>query len=122
MSFPAAKFKVEIVLHTFLPLPGTGPIRLRFHAGVNGLPVSLPRRAAIFRKCLFKAARIRSDLRPDISHQNTSAVEQLGIEKFATPLLELAYRGRAQRSSDTRSATRAGIGKAPLVSLRIVQT
>src|SRR5580700_4671838 len=37
-------------------------------------------------------------------------------------MLELTDGGHAQRSGDAGSAARTGVGKAPLVSLRIVQT
>ena len=54
--------------------------------------------------------RIRSDVRPDHSNQDGSAIEWLLIEKLAAPILELAGGGHTQ-------GTAAAVGKilAPLM-------
>jgi hypothetical protein len=60
--------------------------------------------------------RIRSDVRPDHSNQDGSAIKWLLIEKLAAAILELADRGHAQGT-----AAAAGEILTPLVGLGIVE-
>jgi hypothetical protein len=70
-------------------------IRFVFHPRVCRDPVDFPSLASIFRKRLFKAARIRGDVRYDKSNKDGSAVQCFLVEKLATPILEFADRGLA---------------------------
>jgi len=87
------------------------------HPRVYRDPVDLPGLAPVIRECLFETARIPSDVRPDISHENGSPVQCFLIEELAAPILELTDRGLAQRA-----AAAVGRVETPLVGLGIVET
>src|SRR4029453_5502682 len=98
MSFPGTDMEIEIMLSTVRL--GRRRWKLCFRRG--GLffgifltheshdPIRLPSLASVIRECLFKAARIRSDVPKPISRENHSAIEFLLVEEFATTILEFA--------------------------------
>src|SRR6266498_52501 len=71
-------------------------VRFIFHSCVYRDPVHFPSLAPIVRECLFKAARIWSDVRHNESNKDGSAVECFLGEKLAAAIFELADRGWAQ--------------------------
>jgi len=87
------------------------------HACVGRDPVYFPSLASIIRECLFKAARIRSDIRHDKSNVDGSAIQWFLIEKLAASILEPADRGLSHGSVVAVRKI-----EAPLVGLGIVQT
>jgi hypothetical protein len=63
------------------------------YAGLVGDPVYFPGFAAIFGEGLFKVSGIWSDVGPNISNEDSSAIERLLIEELTTSVLELTDRG-----------------------------
>jgi len=86
-----------------------------FHPGVGRDPVYFPGLASIIRECLFKTARIRSDVRNNKSNKDGSAIECFLTEELAASIFELANSGLAHGAA-------AAVGKieAPLAGLGIV--
>lgn len=78
-----------------LPWSSMRFISFVFHPRVCRHPVDFPSLASIFRKRLFKAARIRGDVRYHKSNKNRSPVQCFLVEKLTPPILELADRGLA---------------------------
>src|SRR6267143_5089950 len=116
------RFKRLVVSHTHDPVIGMWRNSMRFvgfivHACVGRDPVYFPSLASIIRECLFKAARIRSDIRHDKSNVDGSAIKTFLIEKLAAPIVELADCGLVQGTVDAVDKI-----EAPLVGLGIVQT
>src|SRR5260370_23974062 len=90
-------------------------VRFIFHPCVCRDPIHFPSLASIVRERLFKAARIRSDVRYNKSNQDGSVIECFLIEKLAASIFELADRGLAHGTALT-----VGPIEAPLVGLGIV--
>src|SRR4030095_13159293 len=96
MSFPGTDMEIEIVLSMvrfrrralWLYFRRGVFFLWRFFARESHYPVRLPSLTSIIRECLFKAARIRSDVRKTISREDRPAIEFLLIEKFATTIVE----------------------------------
>jgi hypothetical protein len=114
--------KSLVVSHTHDPVIGMWRNSMRLvgfivHACVGRDPVYFPSLAPIIRECLFKAARIRSDIRHDKSNVDGSAIKAFLVEKLGAPIVELADRGLVQGTVDA-----VGKIEAPLVGLGIVQT
>src|SRR5947199_7898112 len=59
-----------------------------FHPGVGRDPVYFPGLASIIRECLFKTARIRSDVRNNKSNKDGSAIECFLTEELAASILD----------------------------------
>jgi hypothetical protein len=92
-------------------------VRFIFHARVYRDPVHFPSLAPIVRECLFKTARIRSDVRYNESNKDGPLVHSFLREKLAAAILELANRGWTQCA-----ASAVGEIQAPLAGLGIVKT
>src|SRR6266576_832327 len=92
-------------------------VRFIVHPCVGRNPIHFPRLASILGECLFKTARLRSDIRYNEPNQDGPVIEGFLIEKLAAPVLEF---------SDCRLAQGAilAVGKiqTPLAGLGIVQT
>jgi len=80
-------------------LPPSALCQIKFHPCVYRDPVYFPGLASIIRECLFKTARIRSDVRNYKSDKDRPAIECLLIEKLAAPILELADRRLAHSAA-----------------------
>ncbi len=92
-------------------------VRFVFHPCVYRDPVYFPSLAPIIRVCLFKAARIRSNIRDDETNKNGSTIKCLLVEKLAAPVFELADCGLGHHT-----AVDVGKIEAPLAGLGIVET
>src|SRR4030095_2761142 len=96
MSFPGTDMEIEIILSTVT----LGRRRLKLCLRCGGLffgrsltceshhPICFPSLGSIICECLFKSARIRSDVRKNISREDHSAVEFFLVEEFAATILE----------------------------------
>src|SRR5437870_7619957 len=86
-----------------------------FHPRVFRDPVYFPGPPSIIRECLFKTARIRSDVRNYKSDKDGSAIECFLTEELTAPIFELPDRGLGEGA-----AVAVGKIEAPLVGLGIV--
>src|SRR5216684_8060089 len=86
------------------------------HQSICGDPVNFPRLSSVTRECLFKTARIGSDVGNDKSNKNGSAIQCFLVKKLAASILKLADRGLAHAA-----AVAVGKIEAPLMGLEIVQ-
>src|SRR5713101_236184 len=102
-------------LRLCLPRTSMRFIRFVFHPRVCRDPVDFPSLASIIRKRLFKAARIRGDVRDNKSNKNGPAVQCFLVEKLAASILEFADRGLTKRTAVT-----VGKIEAPLVGFGVV--
>src|ERR1700677_4896753 len=120
VNVPTAELKIKIALSIRFRGSGLKGYFLRrcflYHARVSRTPVHLPGLAAIVGECLFKVTGIRTDVHPDISHQNASAIKGFLVEEFAPPILELADRRHAGQGAPFA----VGIREAPLAGSGIV--
>src|SRR5260370_10315158 len=85
-----------------------------FHPRVCRDPVDFPSLTSVFRKRLFKAARIRGDVRDNKSNENGAAVQCFLVDKLTASIVEFADRGLTQRTAVT-----VGKIEAPLVGFGI---
>ena len=93
MNVPGTQLEVEIMLPIFHRLRGSvGQVFIRFifHARIRRDPIDFPALASIFGERLLEPARIWSNVRPDISHQNGSTIKFFQIEKLTTAIPEFA--------------------------------
>src|SRR5262249_1277981 len=92
-----------------------GFVRSIFHPCVCRDPVYFPSLTPVFRECLFKSARIGSNVRDNKSNKDGSAIKCFLVEKLAAPIFEAADRRLAQNATLATCKI-----EAPLAGLGIV--
>src|SRR5579862_556965 len=91
-------------------------VLLHARLGVN--PVHLPCFAAVCRKRLFVAARIRSEAQEGEAHQDRPVLVRFLVIEHTAPVFELTDQGRGVQYA----AVAVGEQQVPLLGLRIVET
>ena len=63
-------------------------MRFTFHSCVCVDPIYFPTLTPVVRECLFKTTRILSDVRPEPSNKNRSAIKWFLVKKLAPSILK----------------------------------
>src|SRR6202047_1092106 len=94
------------------------PRRLILHSRHSGDPIHFPSLSSILRKGLLEVSRNRGDVRPNISSQDSPAIECVLAQELPAAILELTHAGwSANNASSAVSPVQA-----PLLTLGIVET